>query len=137
MTGLQTGSWPEAGLWEITPGKSASIRIGTANWTYDARRVLLKNSASSRPQGRDADYSLKWIPLRNAPNSIRRPRRVYGSNRTQKPICLLAEPFVSDRVAVQHKKYYALAAAVAASSLAALQTGRLVAFEVRIEAAEE
>src|ERR1017187_436987 len=26
-----------------------------------------------------------------------------GSNRTQKPICLLAEPLVSDRVAVQHK----------------------------------
>src|ERR1035441_9035084 len=26
-----------------------------------------------------------------------------GSNRTQKPICLLAEPLVSDRVAVLHK----------------------------------
>src|ERR1022692_4322987 len=26
-----------------------------------------------------------------------------GINRTQKPICLLAEPLVSDRVAVQHK----------------------------------
>jgi len=26
-----------------------------------------------------------------------------GSNRTQKPICLLAEPLVSDRIAVQHK----------------------------------
>ena len=26
-----------------------------------------------------------------------------GSNRTQKPICLLAEPLVSDSVAVQHK----------------------------------
>src|SRR5664280_3712728 len=30
-------------------------------------------------------------------------RAFMGSNRTQKPICLLAEPLVSDRVAVQHK----------------------------------
>jgi hypothetical protein len=35
------------------------------------------------------------------------------------------------------KTYYALAAEVAASSLPALQAGRLVAFEVRIEPAEE
>jgi hypothetical protein len=33
--------------------------------------------------------------------------RFMGSNRRQKPICLLAEPLVSDRVAVQHKTYYA------------------------------
>src|SRR5271165_1486749 len=30
-------------------------------------------------------------------------RAFMGSNRTQKPICFLAEPLVSDRVAVQHK----------------------------------
>ena len=35
------------------------------------------------------------------------------------------------------KTYYALAAEVAASSLPTLQAGRLVAFEVRIEPAEE
>jgi hypothetical protein len=48
-----------------------------------------------------------------------------GSNRRQKPICLPAETLVSDRVAVQHKAYCALAAEVAASSLPALQAGRL------------
>src|SRR5271165_2516166 len=29
--------------------------------TYNAQTVLLKNSTRSRPQGRNADYSLKWI----------------------------------------------------------------------------
>src|SRR5271157_3690060 len=57
-----------------------------------------------------------------------------GSNRTQKPTCLLAEPLVSDRFVVLHKKYYALAAEVAASSLPAPQAGRLVAFAVRSNA---
>jgi hypothetical protein len=64
-------------------------------------------------------------------------RAYMGSNRTQKPICLLAGPLVSDRVAVQHKNVHALAAEGAASSLPALQAGRLGAFEVRIEPAEE
>jgi hypothetical protein len=51
---------------------------------------------------------------------------------------LLAEPLVSDRVAVQHKKRIAqLAAEVAASSLPVYRLGRLVAFEVRIEPLEE
>jgi hypothetical protein len=47
---------------EVDTGKSASIR--QPHWRRhleNAHRVLLKNSASSRPQGRDADYSLKWI----------------------------------------------------------------------------
>ena len=29
--------------------------------TGNAQRVLLKNSTSSRPQGRNGDYSSKWI----------------------------------------------------------------------------
>ena len=60
-----------------------------------------------------------------------------GSNRTQKPICLLAETLVSDPSLFFTKTYYALAAEVAPSSLPALQAGRLVVFEVRIEPAEE
>jgi hypothetical protein len=60
-----------------------------------------------------------------------------GSNRTQKPTCLLAEPLVSDRVAVLHKNVLRTRAEVAASGLPALQAGRLVAFEMRIEPAEE
>src|SRR5271157_5174608 len=30
-------------------------------WPYNAHPMLLKNSASSRPLGRNGDYSLKWI----------------------------------------------------------------------------
>jgi len=43
---------------------------------------------------------LQWVRMafRNFSRTV-----VMGSNRTQKPICLLAEPLVSDRVAVQHK----------------------------------
>ena len=34
------------------------------NLTGNAQPVLLKNSTRSRPQGRNGDYSSKWIPLR-------------------------------------------------------------------------
>jgi hypothetical protein len=60
-----------------------------------------------------------------------------GSNRTRKPICLLAEPLGAIASLFFTKTYYALAAEVAASSLPALQGRRLVAFDVRIEPAEE
>jgi hypothetical protein len=35
------------------------------NLTGKAEPVLLKNSPRSRPQGRNADYSLKWISAAN------------------------------------------------------------------------
>src|SRR5271167_3467736 len=41
--------------------RASGNRIGTATWTRNAQPVLLKNSTRSRPQGRNADYSLKWI----------------------------------------------------------------------------
>jgi len=47
---------------EITPDKSASVYEHVRfTWTMNAQPVLLKNSTRSRPQGRNGDYSLKWI----------------------------------------------------------------------------
>jgi hypothetical protein len=36
-------------------------RIGTPTWPYNAQPVLLKSATRSRPQGRNADYTSKWI----------------------------------------------------------------------------
>jgi hypothetical protein len=57
-----TRSWPQTLLWEITPDKSASVyECFPFTWPYNAQPVLLKNSTRSRSQGRNGDYTSKWI----------------------------------------------------------------------------
>ena len=81
-----------------------------------------------------ADYSSKWkVTHWKSVNT----RGFVGSNRTQKPICLLAEPLVSDRVAVQHKNVLRFSGQSRGEQSSRSTAGRLVAFEVRIEPAEE
>jgi hypothetical protein len=46
----------------FVPWESASVyECFRFIWPYNAQPVLLKNSTRSRPQGQNADYSLKWI----------------------------------------------------------------------------
>jgi hypothetical protein len=65
------------------------------------------------------------------------PGAFMGSNRTQKTICRLAERLVSDRVAVQHKNLLRTSGRSCGEKAPALQAGRLVAFDVRIEPTEK
>jgi hypothetical protein len=51
----------KTGFWEIAPESASVYERGRFTWTMNAQPVLLKNSTRSRPQGRNADYSLKWI----------------------------------------------------------------------------
>jgi hypothetical protein len=74
VDGLQTGPWPETGMWEITPHKSASIRQPHWHRHLDVKRPTLSCTAC-RPLlvgGTPTIRSSGFLP-RNAPNSIRRP----------------------------------------------------------------
>jgi len=63
----------------------------SATWTVrsqvDGKRPsrALEESRRSRRQGRNADYSLKWISAANAPNSIRRPWGVCQYESAKQP----------------------------------------------------
>src|ERR1019366_1413608 len=50
---------------------ASGTRIGTATWPYNADPVLLKNPAKSWPQGRNADYTSKWLPRTRLLNNHR------------------------------------------------------------------
>ena len=49
------------------------------------------------------EFSISGLPTNQELIRVVNTRAFMGINRTQKPICLLAEPLVSDRVAVLHK----------------------------------
>ena len=63
--------------------------------------------------------------------------RPYFRVNNQTPTWFLAKPLVSDRVAVLHKTYYALAGRSCGKQSSSPSGRELFAFEVRIEPAEE
>ena len=62
-------------------------------------KSLLRDCRRARPRG----CIRACYPAMGRPMAFLDPWTFMGSNRTQKPSCLLAEPLVSDRVAVLHK----------------------------------
>ena len=66
---------------------------------------------------------LQWFPSQSA---------FMGSHRTQKPICLLAEPTCERSRRVQHKNVLRTSGRSCGEQSSRSQAGRLVAFEVRI-----